>query len=164
MKILCILQNTWTRDPERTHALLLKHQDRRHEVVARLLFASGCLTGKRFKTVFGDLMQQHTFIFDNASTTITGDSGGRPPYNVEHVRGLIGRHRPDVILALGSSAKAAFKDMRAARRAQAPLPPVVECIHPAVQKPGWLGQMMSAREQLEKEITIINHAGLALYA
>ncbi len=163
MKILCILQNTWAEHPERVHALLAKNPDRRHEVVARLLFASGCLTGRRILTVFGELLKLHDFTFENASTVITGDSGGRPPYNVEHVRQTINRHRPDVILAFGCSAKEALKDMRNAKKA-VPLPPVVECVHPAIRKPGWLSQMVLARVQLEYEITTIHHASLALYA
>lgn len=154
MKILCLLQNTWAKDPDRVHALLAKNPDRRHEIVARLLFASGCLTGQRILTVFGELLKQHEWTFENASTVVTGDSGGRPPYNVEHVRGVIGRFRPDVVLVLGTSAKEAVKDIAKSRRNSNVLPPVVECIHPAVRKPGWLVEMTRARDELEDVIVL----------
>jgi hypothetical protein len=151
MKILCILQNTWAHDPARVNALLQRPGIKRHCVVERLLFA-GCLTGKRIGQVFSDMFPRHHFIFENASTVVTGDSGGRPPYNVEHVRSAILLHRPDVILAFGTSSKEAIKDLRAAKRVNVKLdlPPVVECLHPAVQKPGWLKAMLAAKEELEK--------------
>ena len=164
MKILAILQNTWAENPERVHALLARNADRRHDVVARLLFASGCLTGRRILTVFGELLKEHQWTFENASTVITGDSGGRPPYNVEHVRGAINRHRPDVILTFGCSAKEALKDMRAARKQTTPLPPVVECVHPAMPKPGWLSLMVGARMRLEEEIAKIQTTALLAFA
>ena len=154
MKILAILQNTWAKDPERVHALLDRNRDRRHEVVARLLFASDCLTGRRLLTVFGEMLKEHEWTFENASTVVTGNSEGRPPYNVEHVRGVIGRFRPDAIITFGTSAKEALRDMQRAKKKQAvPLPPVVECIHPAVQKPGWLTQMVAARAKLEEVLS-----------
>jgi hypothetical protein len=151
MKILAILQNTWAKDPQRVHYLLDRNRDRRHEVVARLLFASGCLTGRRILTVFGESLKEHQWTFENASTVVTGNSGGRPPYNVEHVKGVIGRFRPDAIITFGTSAKEALRDMqRAKKQPQTPLPPTIECIHPAVQKPGWLSQMVAARVKLEE--------------
>lgn len=152
MKILCILQNTWAPDPSTVNVLLQGPGVIRHRVIGRLLFITGCLTGKRIAKVFGELFGHHQFIFENASTVVTGDSGGRPPYNVEHVRSTILLHRPDVILAFGSSSKEAIKDLRAAKRLKnmMGLPPVIECIHPAVQKPGWLKAMLAAKEELLK--------------
>lgn len=151
MKILAILQNTWAKDPDRVHALLVRNQDRRHEVVARLLFASGCLTGRRILTVFGDMLKEHDWTFENASTVVTGNSGGRPPHNVQHICGAIGRYRPDALIVFGSSAQRAIQEIRAAKKGAAfQLPPVVECVHPALQKPGWLSQMVTARAKLEE--------------
>lgn len=151
MKILAILQNTWAKDPDRVHVLLVRNQDRRHEVVARLLFASGCLTGRRILRVFGEMLKQHDWTFENASTVVTGNSGGSPPYNAGHVRGVISRHRPDVIIAFGCASREAIKDIRAGRKENAfTLPPVIECVHPALQKPGWLAQMVTARMKLEE--------------
>ena len=151
MRILAILQNTWAKDPDRVHELLVRNQDRRHEVVARLLFASGCMTGRRILTVFGDMLKEHDWTFENASTIVTGNSGGRPPHNTHHICGVINRYRPEVVIAFGSSAQRAIQEIRAAKKGAAfELPPVVDCVHPALQKPGWLAQMVMARAKLEE--------------
>lgn len=151
MKILCLLSNNWHSDPVAIHLLLSRQPDKRHEVIARHLFLSPNLTGKRFLTVFGELLKTHTFIFEHASTTspAIGDSGGRPAYNVEHVRQVIHRHRPDVILAVGVAPQEAISDMRTAKKAQTvTLPPVVNCIQPSTTRPGWLKRMTGARDEL----------------
>ena len=150
MKILAILQNTWADNPERVHAALAQKPDRRHEMVARLLFASGCVTGRRILTVFGELLKQHQWTFENASTVVTPTSGGCPPYNVEHVKGVIGRFRPDAIIVFGTQAKAALADMRRAKKQTMPLPPVVECVHPAMQRASCVPLMNEARVRLEE--------------
>ena len=154
MKVLCILQNQWAKDPDRVLALHAKHPGRRNEIISRLLF-QGCLTGSRIEAVFGDMMKEHAFIFDEASTVVTPSSGGNPPYNANHVRDTIHRVRPDVVIAFGSSPRRAIDDIRKAKRNPARLPPVVECVHPAVQKPGWMRQMMEAKtavQQLGKQL------------
>jgi hypothetical protein len=58
-----------------------------------------------------------------------------------------------VIVAFGTSAKEALRDMqRAKKQPQIPLPPIIECVHPAMQKPGWLSQMVEARAKLESDL------------
>jgi len=151
MKILCLLANSWHPDPEALHQLLTRSPDRRHEVIARHLFYTKNLTGSRLLTVFGQHFKAHRTIFEHASTTspAIGDSGGRPAYNVDHIRGVINRHKPDVILAVGSAPQDAIKDMRAAKKASTPLPPVVNCIQPSTTRPGWLHKMTAARDEMD---------------
>lgn len=151
MKILCLLANTWHPDPTALHQLLSRQPDRRHEAIARHLFYTKNLTGSRILTVFGQHFKAHHAIFEHASTTspAIGDSGGRPAYNVEHVRQVINRHRPDVILAVGVGPQDAIKDMRAAKKAASPLPPVIDCIQPSTTRPGWLKRMTAARDELD---------------
>lgn len=155
MKILCLLSNNWHASPEALHQLLAKSPDKRHEIIARQLFMSRNLTGKRLLTVFGELLKEHSWTFEHASTTspAIGDSGGRPAYNVEHVRQVIHRHRPDVILAVGVAPQEAINDMRAAKKAQTViLPPVVNCIQPSTTRPGWLKRMTGVRDELNATI------------
>lgn len=155
MKTLCLLSNNWHSDPQAIHLLLSRQPDRRHEIIARQLFMSSNLTGKRLLTVFGELLKDHSWTFEHASTTspAIGDSGGRPAYNVEHVRQVIHRHRPDVILAVGVAPQEAISDMRAAKKAQTVvLPPVVNCIQPSTTRPGWLKRMTGARDELNATI------------
>lgn len=149
MKILCILQNQWADDPDRVLALHAKHPGRRNEIITRMLFR-GSLTGKRIEAVFGDMMEQHAFIFDEASTVVTPSSKGNPPYNANHVRETIRRVCPDAIIAFGSSSCRAINDVRKAKRDKLDLPPVVECVHPAIQKPGWMAALLDAKRQIKE--------------
>jgi len=149
MKILCILQNQWADNPDRVLALHAKHPGMRHEIISRMLFR-GSLTGKRIEAVFGDMMKDHAFIFDEASTVVTPSSKGNPPYNANHVRETIRRVRPDAIIAFGTSSRRAIDDVRKAKRDRMDLPPVIECVHPAIQKPGWMQQMLDAKKELQQ--------------
>lgn len=149
MKILCILQNQWANDPDRILALHAKHPGRRNEIITKMLF-QGSLTGKRIEAVFGDLMEQHAFIFDEASTVVTPSARGNPHYNANHVRETIRRVRPDAIIAFGTSSRRAISDVRQAKRDKMDLPPVIECVHPAIQKPGWMAEMLDAKKQLKE--------------
>lgn len=147
MKILCILQNQWAENPERVQALHAKHPGRRAEIIGRMLFM-GCLTGRRIEKVFGDLMQEHSFIFEEASAVVTLQSHSKPPHNTQHVRSVIERYSPDVIIAFGNCAQRAVREIGAAKRHPVTLPPVIECVHPAIQKPCWHGKMIEARGKL----------------
>ena len=149
MKILCILQNQWANDPDRILALHAKHPGMRNEIITKMLFR-GSLTGKRIEAVFGDLMEQHAFIFDEASTVVTSSAKGNPPYNANHVRETIRRVQPDAIIAFGTSSRRAIEDVRKAKRDRLDLPPVIECVHPAIQKPGWMAEMLDAKKQLKE--------------
>lgn len=161
MKILCLLANTWHTDPDSLHKLLVTQPDRRHHVIARHLFCTTNLTGSRLLTVFGELLKAHSWTFEHAATTLhtTTTSSSRSNYNTGHIRRLIGQHRPDVIIAIGASPQKAMKDMALAVRDTSPLPPVVECLAPATNRPGWLKKMTVAREQIEAAI-----AGLGVAA
>ena len=153
MKILCLLSNTWHPKPESLHQLLTAQPDRRHLVIARQLFGTTNITGSRLLTVFGEIFKAHTLVFEHATTTSPGlgDSGGRPAYNVQHIRQATDRHRPDVILAVGIAPQDAINDMQMAKRVQTMgLPPVVACLAPATNRPGWLRKMMAARDELEE--------------
>ena len=151
MKILCILQNQWANNPDQVLALHARYPGKRNEIISRLLFR-GSLTGKRIEAVFGDLMEQHAFIFDEASTVVMPSAKGNPPYNANHVRETIRRVQPDAIIAFGTSSRRAIEDVRKAKRDRLELPPVIECVHPAIQKPGWMQQMLDAKKRL-KEIS-----------
>ena len=151
MKILCILQNQWANNPDQVLALHARYPGKRNEIISRLLFR-GSLTGKRIEAVFGDLMEQHAFIFDEASTVVTSSAKGNPPYNANHVRETIRRVQPDAIIAFGTSSRRAISDVRQAKRDKLDLPPVIECVHPAIQKPGWMAEMLNAKKRL-KEIS-----------
>ena len=151
MKVLCILQNQWANNPDQLNALYAKYPGKRNEIIARLLFR-GSLTGQRIESVFGDMMKEHAFIFDEASTTITKASSSSPHYNAGHVRETILRVRPDVVIAFGHSSQRAIVDVRSAKRIRINLPPVIECVHPAIQKPGWMKQMCDAKKSLRQLI------------
>jgi hypothetical protein len=151
MKILCILQNQWADNHDQILALHAKHPGRRNEIITRMLFR-GSLTGQRIEMVFGDLMEQHAFIFDEASTTIPVSNNYGPNFNTNHVRETIRRIQPDTIVAFGHSSQRAIENVRKAKRLKIDLPPVIECVHPAIQKPTWMRQMLATKAALKEII------------
>jgi|688.fasta_scaffold09072_25 hypothetical protein len=148
MKVLCILQNQWANNPDQINALHAKHPGMRNEIISRMLFR-GSLTGSRIEAVFGDMMKNHAFIFDEASASVVSNNQYNAPYNASHVRETIARLRPDAVIAFGSSPRRAIEDVRKAKREKIDLPPVIECVHPAIQKPGWMQQMLDAKSALK---------------
>ena len=158
MNILTLLSNNWSQDPAMLHVMLSHHKDRRHEVIHRQLFCTGNITGTRLRNVFGELFKCHTVIFEQVSTVpprAGGANAGLSDFNVEHVKGLIGRYRPDVILAVGYAPKKAMDNMTKAKRGKASeIPPVVHCIQPSTTRPGWLSSMTTSRDELEKALAL----------
>ena len=156
MKVLCLLSNNWSSNPAHVHDLLVKTPDRRHEVIRRQLFNTGNLAGHRLHMVLKDMMAQHDFTFEQVSTVpprAGGANAGLSDFNVVHVKGLIGRYRPDVILAVGYAPKKAMDNMAKAKRGKAAeIPPVVHCIQPSTTRPGWLASMTTSRDELEKAL------------
>lgn len=148
MKVLCILQNQWANNPDQINALHAKHPGMRNEIISRMLFR-GSLTGSRIEAVFGDMIKTHAFVFDEASTTIPVSNNCGPNFNTNHVRETIRRIQPDAIVAFGHSSQRAIKSVRKAKREKIDLPPVIECVHPAIQKPGWMQQMLDAKSALK---------------
>lgn len=122
MKVVAFLQNQWFRDPERIKKIIADTVDRESEhggrdeagvrefYIASFLFM-GCLTGKRLRSVFGeDLCNE--IVWEEVSREIGGHASSVFPADLNHMRDVIGRHKPDVILAFGKLAENAIRNIR----------------------------------------------------
>jgi hypothetical protein len=111
MKIVAFLQNQWFKNPEKAKAIFVKHPDAREELIARFLFA-GCLTGKRLAEAFGDWTDK--IIWEEISRDVGGHSAAAFRPDMDHIREVILKHKPYVVLAFGKIAHNALTMLRAA--------------------------------------------------
>lgn len=101
-KVLAIMQNQWVRDPAQLQRILDRHDEAfRRQMVARLLFM-GCVSGKRIKAAFGDLI--HRIVWEEASRVITGSPHEAPPADVDHIVKVIEELKPSIVLTFGKIA------------------------------------------------------------
>jgi hypothetical protein len=99
MKIVSFLQNQWFREPERVKQLYEKYPEQRERMIASFLFM-GCLTGQRLQRVFGeDLCRKITW--EEASRNIGGRSSSQFPADINHIKTVLEKHKPIVVLAFG---------------------------------------------------------------
>lgn len=104
MKILCILQNQWFKDPERVKKMLEGRDETfRRAFIKRALFHS-CRTGKVLQQVFGDAwIDQMTF--EEASREIGDHSASKFKHDPGHILKVVREVAPDLILAFGKVAE-----------------------------------------------------------
>lgn len=102
VKIVAILQNQWFKDPEGVKAMMEEHPERRERYIEAFLFM-GCLTGRRLRSAFGEELCDR-IIWEEASPEIGGAANSRFPADARHIAGVILKHRPAVVIALGTIA------------------------------------------------------------
>lgn len=102
----------------------------------------GCVTGQRLEKALGDLCD--TIIWDECSREIGGKSSAAFPADLEHMRGAITEHVPDVILAFGKIAGDALKTI-------APTQRVIYGPHPAARFGAVEGLASVARQLKESQ-------------
>lgn len=55
--VVAFMQNMWVRDPARVRAIIDRHgEEARRKLIYQFLFA-GCISGRRLKTAFGNLIE-----------------------------------------------------------------------------------------------------------
>lgn len=116
-KIVAFLQNQWFKQPDRIKAQIAEaparhphkfrsHADAREWFLSAYLFM-GCVTGKRLRAAFGEeLCNQITW--EEQSPEIGGKASSAFPPDFEHIRGVLARHSPTHVIALGSLAAGAL--------------------------------------------------------
>jgi hypothetical protein len=125
VKILGVLQNQWFEEPERVRSLIERRPEIRSRFIARALFA-GCKTGRILLNTFGDLCALITW--EEASPRIGGQASAAFPPDLDHLRAVLEREQPDIVIAFG----------RIAERGLRPLVPAANLIcapHPAARVP-----------------------------
>lgn len=104
MKVLCILQNQWVKDPERVRKMLANRDESfRRSFIKHALFA-GCRTGKMLMEIFGPKWIPE-MVFEEASRDIGAHSASKFKHDPGHILKVVREVEPDVILAFGKVAE-----------------------------------------------------------
>lgn len=109
MKVLAFLQNMWFKDPERANLLLQRYEKHhnddgcgRERFIRDMLFLR-CLTGKRLQAAFTwDVCAE--IIWEESSKDMGGHSAAKFAADPEHMKAVIEKHKPDVIMVFGKVA------------------------------------------------------------
>lgn len=102
MKIVAFLQNQWFKDPEGIKAMFAEHPERRERYIEAFLFM-GCLTGRRLKSALGEELCAQ-IIWEEISPEIGGHAASKFPPDLAHIKAVIEKHSPDIIVAFGKIA------------------------------------------------------------
>jgi hypothetical protein len=108
MKCVAFLQNLWVKDPTRVQAMFERYPEQREYMLRKLLFCGG-RTGTILKATLGwDLCLK--IIWDESTTQIAGDSKFVFPPEPAHIRRVLEKHRPEIVVTFGLIAsKSVFK-------------------------------------------------------
>ena len=143
MNILAILQNQWFHNPERVRETLKRHPQSRRRVIAYALFA-GCKTGRVLKSVFGEELC-HEIVWEEASPEIGSKASACFPANSAHLRVVLERVKPDLVLAFG----------KIAAHGLAPLVPAEKLLigpHPTARGMQTIGRLREIAAQLRERL------------
>lgn len=140
-RVVAFLQNQWFRDPEKARKIFERHPEQREELVARFLF-SGCLTGRRIRRAFGPMVDE--IVWEETSKNFGGYSASSFPADLDHMKSVIEKWRPKIVLGFGIIACAALNK----------LPPslwdhLIAGPHPAARHDRVVKDLRSMASQLE---------------
>lgn len=99
IRILCILQNQWFKDPEGVKRIFQRWPEKRNYLISTYLFM-GCLTGRRLRSAFGEELCDE-IVWEEASPEIGGVSSAKFPADPKHIADAIMKHEPAIVIALG---------------------------------------------------------------
>lgn len=105
--IVAFLQNLWVKNPDRVREMFARRPDGREFMLRMLLFRGG-RTGKILRENLGqDLCNQ--IVWEESTTQIGGDAKSVFPPEPEHIRRVLLKHQPEIVLAFGKvAAQAVF--------------------------------------------------------
>jgi hypothetical protein len=153
-KIVAFLQNAWFRDPRRAKQIYDRNPASREQLNAQFLFM-GSLTGRRLQGAFGpDMCNQ--IVWENISEEFGGYSSSSFPANRQHIKSVIEKHAPDIILTFGEPAKAALQAWQheeVQRREVAPIPLIIHGPHPAAR----YAEVRQELWEMSEELTFKQH-------
>lgn len=143
MKILAFMQNMWVRDPERVRADIEKHgEEFRLRFIEFALFR-GCLTGRRLRAAFGDLCDE--IVWEESTREIAGDPKAIFDPDPVHIKAVIVKHNPDVVITFGRIAGNAVASLWDGRIVRAP--------HPAARQADIVEKLNQAARDLKQACT-----------
>ncbi len=115
MKIVAFLQNQWFKNPDSAKRTFAAYEakGRREELIKRFLFR-GCKTGRMLKAAFGDGLCDE-IIWEETSRDIGGHASSAFKPDLEHIRSVIEKHKPSLVLTFGKIALTAIVEMNLSR-------------------------------------------------
>jgi hypothetical protein len=104
-KAVAFLQNVWVKRPDEVRAMLARQDEEfRVGLIRRLLFYR-CKTGRNLTKAFGELLE--SIVFEETTREIAGDAKTIFPPDIQHIREVIWKYKPEVVITFGQIAKAA---------------------------------------------------------
>lgn len=143
MTVLAIMQNQWFKNPERVRRMFARHPEQRERIVEIFLFA-GCKSGRVLKQVFGATLCG-AIIWEEASTYIGDKASSVFHADYDHLRRVVHKHDPKVVLAFGKVASGAVGCILPAHK-------IIAGPHPAARQPDTLERLRVMRERLEERL------------
>jgi hypothetical protein len=115
----------WVKNPGQVKRAFERHgEDFRLRFMRYALFA-GCLTGRRLLSAFGeDLCDQ--IIWEETTREIAGDAKTIFPPDLQHMRAVIDKHQPALVISFGKIAAEAVPQIWSG--------PKIICPHPAARQ------------------------------
>jgi hypothetical protein len=143
MKIVAFLQNMWVRDPDRLkRAIERDGEELRIRMMEYALFA-GCVTGRRLKSAFGELVED--IVWEETTREIADNPKTIFPAQPEHIKAVLEKYQPDVVLTFGKIAADAVKPLWSGRIICAP--------HPAARQSDVPTRLLAAASELKSMLT-----------
>lgn len=102
MKVLAILQNQWFANQVSARAMFKRWPERREHLIRYCLFA-GCRTGRVLKDALGEEWCRK-IVWEEASPEVGGVASSVFPADPAHLRAVVDKVKPDVVVALGKVA------------------------------------------------------------
>jgi hypothetical protein len=147
--IVAFLQNQWfkPRSVPTIQRMYREHgatPEGRAKVNARLLFFKS-VTGQRLKAAFSDMCDR--IIWEESSCHVGCESSSKFPADPVHINAVLDHFKPDVVLAFGTVAKEALRDI--ARVA------VIAAPHPAARHPSARRELQDAEVSLRALLDVV---------
>lgn len=155
MKIVAILQNQWFKDPVRVKRIIEEaekdHPNAREFYIKTFLFW-GCLTGRRLRKILGEEYCEE-IVWEECSRQIGGCASSRFPADIEHIKQVIAKHKPRIVIAFGQLAKDALMQLYYNNTDESGAQDYVLLIapHPAARQGDVIQQLRTLRKLLDDE-------------
>lgn len=142
--VVAFLQNQWFKNHDAARATLERFPNQRERLCRAWLFM-GCLTGQRLKRAFGDDWCLR-IIWENASDKIGGASSSCFPPDPDHIKRVLAKFNPIVVLLFGKVAKQVepFVDQSSCL--------IITGMHPAARRPDVRDNLRGMALTLSKHI------------
>lgn len=153
MKIVGILQNQWFKNPAKIKQIIaekeLEYPNAREFYIATFLFW-GCLTGRRLRATLGE-DYCNEIVWEECSKEIGGCASSKFPADIQHIKQVIAKHKPTVVIAFGQLAKDALMQLHTDKFTLLLAP------HPAARQSDVVTQLRNLKQLLDNERAFDEH-------